>query len=313
MAPPQPRRRRRGVHVVAEHNSPLGAWTVVRTPPHPWLEGAHGYHHAVATPATHRTSPAATVAVVVQLAAPSRVRTLDGRPVTRATAHLVGPSSRGSLVDAERFHGVQLELRPSVARRALGVPVAAIVDQVLELDTVCGQHARRLVEQLREAVDDRSGASGPRGEHAALARALATAMSWLEARARSADDHGTAPHEQHLEAAWAAATASRGTAGVDELANAAGVSTRHLGHLAAEGWGLGPKQVLNALRARHAARLITTTDVPLATVATAAGYADQSHLTRSMRATHHATPGQIRSESLPDGGGMFAPREGVPG
>jgi hypothetical protein len=96
---------------------------------------------------------------------------------------------------------VQLERRADVASWLLGVPVAEIVDQVLELDTVLGLEAHRIVEQIGEAADDQGRAATPR-RATALARGLATATSWLQARAGSARGLGTAHDRPSRRPGW---------------------------------------------------------------------------------------------------------------
>jgi AraC family transcriptional regulator len=52
------------------------------------------------------------------------------------------------------------------------------------------------------------------------------------------------------------------------------------------------------VRIRTAQRLLLATDTPLAQVAAHAGFADQAHLTRVLRAALGNTPGRLRRSGL---------------
>jgi transcriptional regulator GlxA family with amidase domain len=58
-------------------------------------------------------------------------------------------------------------------------------------------------------------------------------------------------------------------------------------------WGATPRGFVRAHRVFRAVELIDS-GVPLATAAAAVGFADQSHMTRTIAATRHATPGALR-------------------
>jgi AraC-like DNA-binding protein len=85
--------------------------------------------------------------------------------------------------------------------------------------------------------------------------------------------------------AWAPALgvmrSSDGLAPLAEVADAAGVSVRHLERLFARGLGLPPKTVARVLRFQHALRrLMGDPAVPLGELAATAGYFDQPHFIR---------------------------------
>ena len=50
-------------------------------------------------------------------------------------------------------------------------------------------------------------------------------------------------------------------------------------------------------RIRRAAAVLATTDTPIAHVALDVGFADQSHLTRAMKAAVGTTPARFRAEA----------------
>lgn len=77
---------------------------------------------------------------------------------------------------------------------------------------------------------------------------------------------------------------------VDETAHALGLSSRHLRRLLLEHTGLGPKEHQRIRRLRR----FLDDDSQLADAAVAAGYADQSHLTREVTRLCGLPPGALR-------------------
>jgi AraC family transcriptional regulator len=79
-----------------------------------------------------------------------------------------------------------------------------------------------------------------------------------------------------------------------EIASAAGMSPSALTLCFRRETMLTPYAFVIALRLRQATVMLQTTDMPLARVAVAAGFADQPHMTRVFRAKRGITPGAIR-------------------
>ncbi len=82
---------------------------------------------------------------------------------------------------------------------------------------------------------------------------------------------------------------------VADLAAAAGTSTDRLERAMQRALGVSPKQYLVRLRADAAARLLATTDRPIARIAAECGYYDQSQLTRQFRAHVGMSPSEYRA------------------
>lgn len=84
---------------------------------------------------------------------------------------------------------------------------------------------------------------------------------------------------------------------LDDLARAAYCSPFHLSRLFKQATGMTPWQYLIQLRVNHARHLVTAGagERSLADVARAAGFADQSHLTRHMKRLLGVTPGMLRA------------------
>ncbi|MGH9266551.1 MAG: helix-turn-helix domain-containing protein [Acidimicrobiales bacterium] len=82
------------------------------------------------------------------------------------------------------------------------------------------------------------------------------------------------------------------TRSVDQTANALGFSVRHLRRLLLEHTGLGPKEHQRIRRLRR----FLDDEAPLADAALAAGYADQSHLSREVSRLCGLAPAALRTE-----------------
>jgi AraC-like DNA-binding protein len=96
-----------------------------------------------------------------------------------------------------------------------------------------------------------------------------------------------------------------GGAPVSRAAEALGWTARTLHRRCLGAFGYGPAVLRRVLRFRRALALLHA-GVPAAEAAARAGYADQSHLSREVRALAGAAPGQLagaanRSTALPSG------------
>jgi AraC family transcriptional regulator len=84
---------------------------------------------------------------------------------------------------------------------------------------------------------------------------------------------------------------------VTELAAVAAVSPSHFTRLFRQQTGEPPHRYVRKRRLDRAERLIVGTQLPLAAIAVAVGFSDQSHLNRVMRAQRGVTPGQLRNSA----------------
>ena len=82
--------------------------------------------------------------------------------------------------------------------------------------------------------------------------------------------------------------------GVGGLAQRVGYTPRHLGRLLSQELGAGPLALARARRAQTARVLIETTDLPLADVAFAAGFASVRQFNETVREVYDASPTQLR-------------------
>jgi AraC family transcriptional regulator len=90
--------------------------------------------------------------------------------------------------------------------------------------------------------------------------------------------------------------ADRGTGGptLGELADAAGYSKAHFVRLFRRSTGTSPHRYVLLRRLEQAQQMIATSTTPLAEVASATGFASQSHLTSSFVRRYGCTPGDAR-------------------
>lgn len=155
-------------------------------------------------------------------------------------------------------------------------------------DAVLGAGAERLEAALRDERDP----------DAAAALLDAFFLDLL-------DRHGPHPGWAH---ALGMMRSSDGLAPLTEVADAAGVSIRHLERLFARGLGFPPKTVARVLRFQHALRrLMSDPAVPLGELAATAGYFDQPHFIRDFWRFTGGVPRGYRGYYPPDAPTDFAP------
>jgi len=82
--------------------------------------------------------------------------------------------------------------------------------------------------------------------------------------------------------------------GVEGLARRVGYTPRHLTRVLTEQVGAGPQALARARRAQTARVLVETTDLPLAEVAFASGFASVRQFNDTVREVYAATPGSLR-------------------
>ena len=86
----------------------------------------------------------------------------------------------------------------------------------------------------------------------------------------------------------------RGTLRVDEVARAVNVHPAHLARTFRETQGMPLVRYVRHLRIEYAAMRLTSSRDPISTIALEAGFSDQPHLTRAMRAYLGITPHRYR-------------------
>ncbi|MDF9816317.1 helix-turn-helix domain-containing protein [Streptomyces sp. SPB162] len=182
---------------------------------------------------------------------------------------VTGPDTRAHVARTPagaRFAG--LRFAPGRGPAVLGVPAYELRDLRVPLDAVWpGAAARRIAERIGDAADP--------------GRALEDAVTG------AARGPGTA---DRLLVATASRLASGGT--VAAAAQAAGLGERQLHRRSLAAFGYGPKTLARVLRLQRALELARR-GTPFAAVAVAAGYADQAHLAREVKALAGVPLGEL--------------------
>jgi AraC-like DNA-binding protein len=189
-----------------------------------------------------------------------------------------------------RQHGIQLALTPLGVRTLLGLPVGAIVRDMVGHDDLPGGVPESLLARLSTCPAWGSRVDHRDEHHRGLLR-------------RAQDPRDAVPPE--VTEAWRLLRVTRDRCRVDELARRVGWSRRHLAERFAAEHGIGPKQAARLMRFEHA-RTLVLDGGRLAEVAARTGYADQAHLARDWRVLAGQPVTAMLAEQLPflqDSGG----------
>lgn len=87
---------------------------------------------------------------------------------------------------------------------------------------------------------------------------------------------------------------------LEDLARLAGMSRSVFAERFTAAFGRPPIEFLKGLRLNHAARLLTTTDLPIKRIAQSVGYESRSYFSRAFRARYDADPSDYRSAAAVD-------------
>ncbi|GAA1889252.1 helix-turn-helix domain-containing protein [Asanoa iriomotensis] len=178
---------------------------------------------------------------------------------SRTGLMVAGPDTTAGLSDLTAGESiVGLRFAPGTGPAVFGLPAAELTDQRVPLDALW---PAALVREIADGMADTRDGD--------LLDRLA------EARLRAAG--GPDPRAQAI--ARSLATGATVSATAAEV----GLTERHLHRASRDLFGYGPKTLARILRMRRALALLRA-GVPKATAAADAGYADQPHLSREVRA-----------------------------
>jgi AraC-like DNA-binding protein len=182
------------------------------------------------------------------------------------TARVIGPATSVQLPRLAGGSTIRgLRLRTGAIGTALGLPADELRDLEVPLDALFGGAAARVAEQI--------WAGG------------LPAFPGAEERDRRVE--------------FALGALVRPGARVAAVADDVGTSERHLRRLVLAHTGLEPRMVQRVARFQRFLRLSGRAGRPLAGLAAEAGYADQAHLSREVRALSGLTPSALLSERRP--------------
>jgi AraC-like DNA-binding protein len=170
---------------------------------------------------------------------------------------------------------IRLRIQPGRVMSLLGVGADELVDQVTPLTELWGSAAASLAAQLTEHRDDPVRAVDRLGR---------------EFASRAPD---RLPRRTDL--VLAAVDELSAGAGVGQTAGRTGVSERYLRRIFTQAVGISPKHFARINRVRDA----LARPGSWSTVATEAGYYDQSHLVAEFRSIMRVTPGAFEAGQVP--------------
>jgi len=257
-----------------------------REAPDPSRPGAGGAVDAGRAPVVaEHVLPTGFTHMVFRRSAGEGVRVFDPRGSVAGSllpsAVLGGPRTSFYLRHASapvRSAGVLL--RPGAVRALFGLPAHAVAQQHVALADLCGAQAAEWSEELL-AIDCPAQR---------LARLELILLAYLGGRRQGDTVHP------------AVAQALRGLGNTARIGPfVQDMSHRHFIHLFRDAVGMAPKAFARIHRVRRALHASTLPGAVLAQVASAVGYADQSHFHHDVRAVAGVTPAAFVRLS-PDGG-----------
>lgn len=243
----------------------------------PYVRSLQGARLRGGTPERQLELPVAGTAVIVELAERWEIGVRDGAPLVEHRS-FAGGLTLGPAVSSHRgsFELVEFVLTPLGTAAVLGLPPAAITDDVVALDAVLGPEAERLGERLAacEGWDAR----------------FTVTERWLRTRI------ATARELVSPDVGWALRRldATGGRLPIGAVQRELGCSRRHLATRFAAGVGVTPKRYAQLVRFGEAASRLRGGASPVS-VAAACGYADQAHLTHEIRRFGATTPATLRA------------------
>lgn len=173
--------------------------------------------------------------------------------------------------------GVQLAVEPLACRGLLGMPAAELAGTVVDLESVWGPLAERVLDAAHSA------------------RPMHERCVAVEHLLRNGESFGV---RREVVSAWQLIMRSHGRITVREIAGAVGWSRRHLEQEFRRELGVSPKQACSLRRFERAVGLVRDHH-ELAEAAALAGFTDQPHLTRDWRRLTGTTPSRwLREEKL---------------
>ncbi|MFG2914020.1 helix-turn-helix domain-containing protein [Kitasatospora sp. NPDC048298] len=245
----------------------------------------------------HLVVPDGVIWMVFGFGAPIRIADATGREPAVEAVSLVRPVQLTAVEVwlPPQAQGVVALVTPPTAYRLSGIPMTVWNDRGLEPSGLLGMPPSLL------------------GRRLACCRGWTERFRLLDSLFRSRLHSGPVGHPQ-VDRAWHALRRSGGRVPIEHLAADAGWSRRYLEQRFAEEVGRSPKAIAQVLRLQAAVRGMAA-GLPLAEVAAAAGFYDQSHFNRVFKAMMGCTPtglpaGQLGREVL--GAGLSAVGVGCP-
>jgi AraC-like DNA-binding protein len=263
------------VHSVPVQRQPAACETAGREPPahlRPYVLGYGGFRSGVDVPVRHRVLPLTFATLVVDVTGASRVVT--------------GPRSTPLVYRRTAWrHGVTVGLTPAGVQRLFRIEPRELADGSFALADVLGRFEIELAERV-------AAANGWPARFAVLDRWLTGRLTDGRAGGPATGPASGRAGDALVHRAWARLEESAGRLRIGALAAELRVSRRGLEYAFRRQLGLSPWTVARVARLQRAlGDRPPSTD--LARVAAEAGYADQAHFTREVRAMTGLTPTEL--------------------
>lgn len=244
--------------------------------PHPRLRpfvGDYvGYDISDVPAGTHLGLPSGSLTFIVAIDRPLEQYDQATNSVDAFDVLLAGLHLRPTLIRHDgTMAGIQINFSPLAPRAFFDAPAIEFVHRTYDLKSI----ARPIAEELHERVN--------------------AAATW-SARFDAIDDvltrvitDGAGPRAEVLES-WHQMALAHGGLPVSLVADHVGWSRRHLNAQFQAEFGIGPKEAARVLRFDRARRMIDSGRAPMAEIAAACGYSDQSHLNRNFKLLTGTSP-----------------------
>jgi len=292
---------------VTRHESEIGWWEMVSQAAAPRLRrhvlGYCGYEEETVGFTRRRELPSGEVTLIIGFGPKLETRypELAADRTSTQRSFVAGLHETYCLVATPGNQaGIQVNLTPLGAHLLLAVPMHELTNRVVELDDLVGADADLLVEQLHDAPDWQARFAILDG---VLLRRLGAAR----------------PASPDVAWAWRRLVETGGRLPVGELCAELGCSRKHMLRCFNEQIGVAPKTFARVLRFQRAVHMLGHRDgvswvdelelgagrrMSWGEIALECGYFDQAHMNRDVRRFAGASPGELVSRLLPDGGGL---------
>lgn len=279
---------------ITRHGSSLGRWELATARPasclQPFVREYVGWDESYGVPLCRRELPTDVAPLIVnfgdafQLFAPGTARRSSA-----LRSFITGAYDTFQLVEsAGSSGGVQVNFTLLGIRLLIGRPIEDMTNRALAPEDVLGPFAHDLIARVHDA-------SGWEARFDCLDSALIARMTTAR------------PLPGAVQHAWQRIVGSAGRLGIQTIVDEVGWSQGHFIRQFRHQLGVSPKVLTRMLRfGRVLQALRRDPRSDLLDVALAAGYYDQSHLNRDVRAFAGITPGALVRSHLPDGGGLSA-------
>jgi len=227
-----------------------------------------------------RVFPTGVVELIVQLDERYGDVDADSVRLTPATC-ITGIQTGPMVVEAPpgRCRVLGVRFHPPGAWAVFGLSLSDLTNLTTDLCDVSGAVAGELAERCSDAGDSESR--------------VRAAIQWLcemLTRLTPALQPDPVVHRVAMRIAGAA-----GAVRIDALRAECGIDTRRLATLFRQQVGVTPKRFARIHRFRRALELLHGVPLPMAQIAFAAGYYDQSHMVNELNELSGLTPGQLRA------------------